>query len=99
MIQYDLTNTALAHGLRPRRPPSEAELFALTLGLLLNARCGFAALSRQTLVLTASNYLRVAQLLEERAPALASELGDPRRLRRRLRELIGISVVDCAALS
>ncbi len=98
MIQYDLTNTAMAHDVRPSRPPSEAELFALTLGLMLDANSGFAQLATAALVLTQGNCSRVAQLLEEHAPQLARELGDPREARRRLRELIGIRITRCPKL-
>ncbi len=92
MIQYDLTNTPLAHDARVCHPPSDAELFAVTLGLMLHAGCGFTELKSRVLILTQQSTWRVAQLLEERTPALARELGDPRGLRRRLRELVGIRI-------
>ena len=98
VIQYDLTNTPSARDAQAGRPPSEVELFALTLGLMLDANCGFAELTSRVLILTAENCPRVAQLLEEHTPQLARELGSPRGLRRRLRELVGIRITRCPEL-
>ena len=98
MIQYDLTNTALAHDASLSPPPSEVELFVLTLGLLLDADCGFAELASRILILTADNCERVAQLLEERVPNLARELGSAAELHRCLTKLVGIRITRCSEL-
>lgn len=92
MVFYDLTNTAVATGARPIRPPSDLELFAITVGLLMVEDRGFSELASASLELTGRRCRRVAEVLEERAPSLAREFGGPLLLRNRLRDLIGLRV-------
>ena len=92
MVIYDLTKTSLATSARPIRPPSDLELFAITVGLLLVEDRGFGELAVASLELTERNRRRIAELLEERAPSLAREFGGPLLLRNRLRDLTGLRV-------
>ncbi len=92
MVLYDLTGTAIATSDRPIRPPGDVELFAITVGLLLVENRGFEELAHLPLELTDRNRRRVAELLEERAPSIARELGGPARLRARMRQLVGLQV-------
>ncbi|MFN0135698.1 MAG: hypothetical protein ACKVS9_06220 [Phycisphaerae bacterium] len=92
MVVYDLTNTAVATSDRPIRPPSDAELFAITVALLSYESRSFSNLAAGPVVLTERNRRRIAELIEERTPPLAREFGDPVRLRARLKELIGLQI-------
>ncbi|MBK8914519.1 MAG: hypothetical protein IPM64_07925 [Phycisphaerales bacterium] len=92
MVLYDLTKTAAATSLRPIRPPSDFELFAITVGLLMVENRGFSELTTGPVELTNRNRRRVAELLEERAPSLARELGGPALLRARLKQLVGLQI-------
>lgn len=92
MVIYDLTKTSVATSARPIRPPSDLELFAITVGLLLVEDRGFGELAVASLELTERNRRRIAELLEERAPSLAREFGGPLLLRNRLRDLTGLRV-------
>ncbi|MBE7508211.1 MAG: hypothetical protein HS101_18265 [Planctomycetia bacterium] len=92
MMQYDLTDTPIARSGRPLPPPSEAELLAVTVGLMLAEDCARCELGRRELVLTGCNYRRIATLVEERTPPLARDFGDARQLRRRLRALVGLRI-------
>ncbi|MBK8915386.1 MAG: hypothetical protein IPM64_12445 [Phycisphaerales bacterium] len=92
MVIYDLTKMAAATSLRPIRPPSDFELFAITVGLLMVENRGFSELTTGPVELTNRNRRRVAELLEERAPSLAREFGTALRLRSRLVELTGLIV-------
>ncbi len=91
-MQYDLTNTLLAE-LDGLLPPSEAELLAVTVGLLLVEDCELRQLNRRALVLTTENCNRVATIIQQRLPPLARELGS-RILEARLRLLVGLCITS-----
>lgn len=92
MVIYDLTKTSVATSARPVRPPSDLELFAITVGLLMVEDRGFSELTSASLELTDRNRRRLAEMLEERAPSLAREFGGPVLLRARLKQLIGLQI-------
>ena len=92
MVIYDLIKTSVATSARPIRPPSDLELFAITVGLLLVEDRGFGELASVSLELTDRKCRRVAEVLEERTPSLAREFGGPLLLRNRLRDLIGLRI-------
>lgn len=92
MLAYDLTDTLLAQSDLPVRVPRDGELLAITVALLVDEGRTFSDLNRADVMLTARNYRRVAELIEERTPPLAREFGDPTRLRGRLKELVGLRV-------
>ena len=92
MMQYDLTNTTVANSNEPLRPPSEAELLAITVALMLAGNCSYGELRTRPLELTKRNCRRVAELIEERTPPLARDFGGPLQLRRRLVDLAGLVI-------
>lgn len=92
MVLYDLTKTLVATSERYIRPPSDPELFAITVALLSYESRSFSNLAAAPVVLTERNRRRVAELIEERTPPLAREFGDPVRLRARLKELVGMEI-------
>lgn len=94
MVPHDLTRTTLATGERPLRAPNDRELFAVTVGLLMVENRGFSELATAPIELTDGNRRRVAEALEERAPALAREFGTSSALRARLTELSGLVIAS-----
>lgn len=92
MIQYDLTNTPLTTSDLPIRPPSDAELFAITVALLSFENRSFGDLVGSSVGLTARNRRRVAELIEQRTPSLSRDFGGRLVLRRRLDELTGLVI-------
>jgi hypothetical protein len=93
MLQYDLSATTVARSDEALRPPSEGELLAITVALMLLSNCACSELRGRSLTLTQRNCRRVAELIEERTPPLAREFGGPLQLRQRLVDLVGLSVV------
>ena len=70
--------------------PTEGELLALTVGLLMLEDIAYEALRHRELVLYEENLGGLAEIFEYRLPELAREFGDSGRLRQRLAELTGI---------
>lgn len=92
MIEYDLTATRIAQSDLPIPPPSEAELFAITVALLLKEGRSYSDLSCHSVSLTRRNHRRVAELIEEHTPTMVREFGGPLPLRHRLRDLVGLRI-------
>ena len=92
MVQFDLTDTALASADESACVPSEAELTVLTVALLLESQRAFCHSNGRELVLTASNIDAVADVLRSRLAPLHADLERTTDLRSRLRELIGIRI-------
>lgn len=92
MIEYDLTATRIAQSDERIAVPTEAELFAITVALLLMEGRSFSDLSCHSVSLTPRNHRRIAQLIEEHTPTLAREFGGPMPLRHRLRDLVGLRI-------
>lgn len=90
MLQWDLSETPLARKEPPSRVPTEGELLALMVGLLMLEDLTYEALRHRELVLDEENLGRLAEVFEYRLPELAREFGSGERLRRRLAELSGI---------
>ena len=88
MLQWDLSDTSLARKDTPGKVPTEGELFALTVGLLIHEEITYDALRHRELVLDEQNLGRLAEVFECRLRGLAYEFGDD--LRERLAELVGI---------
>jgi len=90
-LQWDLSDTPLARSESAFRAPTEGELFALVVALLLAEGQSYDGLKSCDLVLSQERLHAVAEVFEYRIPELASELrGDD--LRQRLLEMIGIRV-------
>ena len=96
MLQWDLSNTPLAQKDTSGKVPTEGELFALTVGLLMLEAVTYDALRQREIVFHEENLGRLAEVFEYRLPELAREFGDNERLRRRLTELVGIRVTRSA---
>ena len=92
MMQYDLSNTRLAKSSDRRLVPSEGELNAVSLAMMLAADCSWSDLGEHTLVLTRGNQETVARLIEERLCPLARDIGSGSALRGRLAELVGLAI-------
>jgi len=92
MLQYDLSNTPLAHSTEPIATPSEGELLAIMLGLMLVCDCSFSELGGRTLVLSRELCEPVATTIEKRHLPLTRDIGSGEALRQRLAGLVGLSV-------
>ncbi len=90
-LQWDLSDTPLARSESRFKAPTEGELFALAVALLLAEGQSYENLRTCELVLHQDQLHTVAEVFEYRIPELASEVrGDD--LRQRLMELVGIRV-------
>ena len=90
MLQWDLSDTPLAQREMPGKVPTEGELLALMVGLLMLEDITYGALKHRELVLDEENLGSLIEVFEYRLPELARELGDSEHLRQRLAELTGI---------
>ena len=95
MLQWDLSDTPLGRNETPGRVPTEGELLALMVGLLMLEDITYDALKHREVVLDDENLRKVAEIFEYRLPELAREFGDSEHLRERLAELRGIRMTGC----
>lgn len=95
MLQWDLSETPLAQRETPGKAPTEGELLALLVGLLMLEDIPYEALRHRELSLHTENLRQLAEIFEYRLPELAREFGEYERLRQRLSELTGIKVTRC----
>ena len=93
MLQWDLSDTPLAQKETPGKVPTEGELLALMVGLLMLEGVTYEALEHRELVFDEENLGGLAEIFEYRLPELAREFGDSERLRGRLVELTGIRMM------
>ena len=92
MLQYDLSRTRLMSEPESRPVPTEGELLAVTVGLLLLDGCACADLAWRALELTSVNRDRVAALIERELQPLVRDFVNPRDVRGRLDELVGLRI-------
>lgn len=92
MMQVDLTKTKLMQPDSSVRPPSEAEMFALTAAMLLANDLAYSDLDDSDLQLTEEAVRSVAECLEYRLPAFTRDLGFGEGLRQRLSQLVGLRI-------
>lgn len=92
MLGYDLTCTKLAQGGDAIRLPTEGELLAILIALLLLHDCAVGELSGHSLRLTSLNRDQVAALIRSRLTPLARDFIGP--LEARLGDLLGLTVID-----
>ena len=94
MLQYDLTNTPLAMAAEPVRPPSEGELLAIVVGLLLTQQRTLTEIADAgaELVLDDAVRDRLTALLSEELKPLNRELGTDESFRGRLAQLVGMRI-------
>lgn len=90
MLQWDLSDTQLAQSKTPGSVPTEGELLALMVGLLMLEEITYETLTHCELVLDEENLGHLVEVFEYRLPELAREFGDSEHLRQRLAELTGI---------
>ena len=90
MLQWDLSDTPLAQKDTPAKVPTEGELLALMVALLMLEDIAYDALRHRELVLDEENLGRLVEVFEYRLPELAREFGDSGLLQQRLAELSGI---------
>jgi hypothetical protein len=95
MLQWDLSDTPLAQRDTPGKVPTEGELLAVMVGLLMLEDITYETLRHCELVLDEENLGRLVEVFEYRLPELAREFGDSGRLRQRLAELTGIRMTRC----
>jgi len=91
-LEWDLSDTPIARRDTAAKPPTEGELFALAVAMLLAEGESYENLRTCELVLHQDQLRTVAEVFEYRIPELAREFGDSDALRRRLNELVGIRV-------
>jgi len=91
-LEWDLSQTPLAQSTGASKAPTEGELLALMVGLLMLEDTSYEALTRCEIVLHEDNLRHLVEIFEYRLPELAREFGDSERLRERLAELTGVRV-------
>ena len=91
-MQYDLTETRLFEADIPIRPPNDAEMFALTVALLLVNDSAYSDLNRTEVQLTQDSVNAVAECIEYRIPSFTRDLGAGEALRERLWDLAGLRI-------
>lgn len=92
MLQYDLTHTQLFDASTRAALPSEAEMFVMTIALLLVRDLAFNDLGPCELELRSEDLTAVAECIEYRVSPLGRDFGDPESLRNRLREFVGLRI-------
>ncbi|RJO66277.1 MAG: hypothetical protein C4523_13075 [Myxococcales bacterium] len=92
MLQYDLTQTALFESASREELPTEAEMFILTVSLLLVRDAAYSDLEEREMGVADEDVAALAECIEYRLSTLACDFGDPDRLRDRLRRFVGLRI-------
>jgi len=92
MLQYDLTETEIFEATSREGLPTEAELFAVTVGLLLIREVAYSDIERRELWLHLEDVPALAQCIEFRLSPLARDSANPAALRQRLNRLVGLRI-------
>ena len=92
MLEYDLTETALFDCASREELPTEAEMFVLTVALLLIREAAYADLARAELRVSDDDVGSLVECIEYRLSPLTRDFGDPERLRNRLRRFVVLRV-------
>ena len=92
MIQYDLTGTSLFADATRADLPTEAEMFAMTIALLLVNDMAYGELSQKELEFKNEDLAALAECIEYRLSPLAHDFGDSDQLRERLRWFVGLRI-------
>jgi len=92
MLQYDLTQTALFESVSREELPSEAEMFVLTVSLLLVRDSAYSNLEEHEMGISDEDVAALAECIEYRLSSLARDFGDPHQLRDRLRRFVGLRI-------
>lgn len=89
MIQCDLSQAKAVMESHVTHP-TEAELFAIAVGLMILQDCSYWDLKNSALVLNEHNFRRVAELIAARMPPFVRIFGDVSGMCLRLRGLVGL---------
>ena len=92
MLQYDLTETRFFDADSCGTLPNDAEMFAITAALLLFHDVAYTSLAEREIIFGEADLAGVAECIEYRLPAFLRDVGDGSRLRRRLRDFIGLRI-------
>ena len=92
MLQYDLTRTEFFEATGKAQLPNDAEMFAITVALLLVHEAAYTELAKRELELTDADVECVAECIEYRLPVFVRDLGEGVELRERLRNFVGLRV-------
>jgi hypothetical protein len=92
MLQYDLTDTPFFRADSCGNLPTEAEMFAITAALLLVHDVGYTGLAHREIVFNEADLAGVAECIEYRLPTFVQDVGHGSRLRRRLRNFVGLRI-------
>ena len=76
--------------------PTEGELLALMVGLLMLEEITYGELRERELVFREEHQSQLSELFEYRLPELAREFGSSEDVRQRLSELVGVRVTRSA---
>lgn len=90
MLHYDLTATRLFDCVSRDQLPTEAELFVVTVALLLVRDLAYSEFARCEVVFLTEDLGAVADCLEYRLAPLAPDIGDGDSLRQRLSDFVGL---------
>jgi hypothetical protein len=99
MLQYDLTETTFFDCVSRDGLPTDADLFVLTVALLLVRDAAYSHLAQSELRVLDEDVSALAECIEYRLSPLARDFGDPERLRNRLRNLVGLRIGAPAPLA
>jgi hypothetical protein len=92
MLQYDLTNTRFFDAESRGGLPNDAEMFAVTVALLLFHDAAYASLAEHEIVFAEADIAGVAECIEYRLPVFVRDVGRGSQLRQRLRDFVGLRV-------
>ena len=92
VLVYDLTNTQVFESDSMTNLPTEAEMFVLTLALLLTKGLAYTELCSQTIEFDQNELPRVAGCIEARVPLFMRDIGSGERLRKRLADFVGLRI-------
>ena len=94
MLMYDLTNTRIFTDDTSPAAPTDCEMLALTVALLLVTDTAYRELDDHGIVLTHERIELVAACIEERLPPLDRDTGHGQDLRMRLADLEGMRIAS-----
>lgn len=90
MLEYNLTRTPIFSA--DCAVPNEAEMFVITLALLLVHGVAFTEMGTQTLEFKSSELEKVAVCIELEVPLFTRDMGLGERLRMRLADFVGLQI-------
>lgn len=92
MLQYDLTNTPFFHALSSSQLPSDAEMFAITVGLLMVRDAAYSDLLECDLIVSPVDVESIALCLETQLHPLVRDFDGRQSLRHELQNFIGLRI-------